>query len=163
MGESYVDNFDVPIGAYDSAQIADLIGFHMLDTLGRIVNLKLVSLFWDDGIIFIPDSNGPKTSKIQKIVRAFKLKGLRIEIAPNLMIVDFLDVILNLDNGTIKPFSKRNSTHTYINTDINHPRSIMKQIPNAVNQRINILFSYEKHWGEQKYMWWIPQKQQIPT
>ena len=62
--KSHVDNFDVLVGAYDSAQVADLIGIFILDTLGHIVNLELVAFYWDDGIIFIPDSNGRKTSKI---------------------------------------------------------------------------------------------------
>ena len=72
--KSHVDNFDMPMGAYGSAQVADLIGTYILDTLGRIINLEPVGLYQDDGIIFIPDSNGPKTSKIQ-IIRTFKLFG----------------------------------------------------------------------------------------
>ena len=142
--KSHVDNFEVPMGVYDSAQVADLIGIHMLDMLGCIVNLKQVGLYRDDRIIFILDSNGPKTSKIQKIIRASKLLGLRIEIASNLKIENFLDVSLNLNNGIFKPFSKSNSTPTYINTDSNHPRSILKQILNAMNQRINRLSSCKK-------------------
>ena len=42
--KSHVDNFDVPMGAYDSAQVANLIGIYILDTLGCIVNLKQVRL-----------------------------------------------------------------------------------------------------------------------
>ena len=76
--KSYVDNVDVPMGAHDSAQ--------------------------DDIMIFLPDSNGHKTSKIQKIIRAFKLLDLQIEIASNLKIVDFFVVTLILNNGTFKLF-----------------------------------------------------------
>ena len=149
--KSHVNNFDIPIGAYDSAKVADLIGIYILDTLSRIVNLEQVGLYRDDGIIFIPDSNGPKTSKIlKKIIRAFKLLGLRIEIASNLKIVNFLDVTFNLNNGTFKPFSKNNSTPTYINIYSNHPRSLLKQIPNAVNQRINKLLSCKRIFEESK-------------
>ena len=121
--KSHVDNFDIPMGAYVSAQVADLVGIYILDTLGRIVNLEQVGLYRDDGIIYIPDSNGPKTSSIQKkIIRAFKLIGLRIQIASNLKIVDFLDITFNLNNGTFKPFSKNYSTSRYINVSSNHPR-----------------------------------------
>ena len=101
----HVDNFDVSIRAYDSGQVADLIGIYILDTMGHIVNLEQVGFYWDDGMIFIPDSNGPKISNIQKkIIRAFKLLGLRIQIASNLKVVDFLDVTLSLNNGTFRPF-----------------------------------------------------------
>ena len=56
--KSDVDNFDVPMGAYDLAQVADLIEIYNLDMLGCIVNLEQVGLFRNDGIIFVPDSNG---------------------------------------------------------------------------------------------------------
>ena len=149
--KSHVDNFDVPMWAYDSAQVADLVGIYILDTLGRIVNLEQVGLYRDDGIIYIPDSNGPKTSStLKKIIRAFKLLGLRIQIASNLKIVDFLDVTLNLNNGTFKPFSQNDPAPRYINISSNHPRSVLRQIPNAVNQRINKLSSCKKIFEENK-------------
>ena len=139
------------MGAYDSAQVADLVGIYILDTLGRIVNSQQVGLYRDDGIIYIPDSNGPKTSSIQKeIIRAFKLLGFRIQIASNLKIVNFLDVTLNLNNGTFKPFSKNDSAPRYINISSNHPRSVLRQISNAVNQRINKLSSGKKIFEENK-------------
>ena len=75
--KSHLDNFNVPMGTYDSAQVADLIGIYILDMLDCIVNLEHMELYQDDRIIFIPDSNGPKTSKIQKkIIKAFKLLRL---------------------------------------------------------------------------------------
>ena len=149
--KSHVDNFDIPMGAYDSAQVADLVGIYILDTLGRVVNSQQVGLYRDDGIIYIPDSNGPKNSSIQKkIIRAFKLLGFRIQIASNLKIVDFLDVTLNLNNGTFKPFSKNDSAPRYINISSNHPRSVLRQIPNAVNERINKLSSGRKIFEENK-------------
>ena len=149
--KSHVDNFDVSMGAYDSAQVADLVGIYIIDTLGRIVNLEQVGLYRDDGIIYIPESNGPKTSSIQKkIIRAFKLQGLRIQITSNLKIVDFLDVTLNLNNGTFKPFCKNDSAPRYMNISLNHPRSVLRQIPKAVNQRINRLSSCKKIFKENK-------------
>ena len=149
--KSHVDNFDVPMGAYDSAQVADLAGIYILDTLGRIVNLEQVGLYRDDGIIYIPDSNGPKTSSIQKkIIRANKLLCLRIQIASSLKIEDFFNVTLNLNNGTFKPFSKNDSVPRYINVSSNHPRSVLRQIPNTVNQRINKLSKCKKIFEENK-------------
>ena len=139
------------MGAYDSAQVADLVGIYILDTLGRIVNSEQVGLYRYDGIIYIPDSNDPKTSCIQKkIIRAFKLLGLTIQIASKLKIVYFLDVTLNLNNGTFKPFSKNDSAPRYINISSNHPRSVLRQISNAVNQRINKLCSCKKIFEENK-------------
>ena len=38
-------NFDVPTGVYESAQITDLIGIYILDTIGKIIDLKQVGLY----------------------------------------------------------------------------------------------------------------------
>ena len=46
------------MGSYYSAQIADLIGIYIIDTLGRIIDSKQKGLYRDDGIIFILDSCG---------------------------------------------------------------------------------------------------------
>ena len=86
----------------------------------------------------------------RKLIRAFKLLGLRIQIASNLKIGDVLDVTLNLNYGTFKPFSKNDSAPRYINVSSNHPRSILRQIPNAVNLRINKLSSCKKNFEENK-------------
>ena len=61
-----LDNFDVPIGGYNSAQIADLVGLYILDTLSRIVHPIQLGLYHNDRILYIPNSDGPKCSGIQK-------------------------------------------------------------------------------------------------
>ena len=102
-------------------------------------------------MIFIPDSNGPKISNIQKkIIRACKLLGLRIQIASKLKIVDFFDVTLNLNNGFFKHFSKNDSAPKYINISSNPPKSVPRQIPNAVNLRINRLLSCKRIFQESR-------------
>ena len=52
--KTWTDNFDVTIGSFDSAQVADLVGIYILDTLGRITNLNNIVIYQDDGLIFIP-------------------------------------------------------------------------------------------------------------
>ena len=78
------DNFDVPTGGYDSSQIADLVGLYILDILSGIVSPERMGLFHDDGMIYIPNCNGPNSSHIQKkIIRAFKFLGFKIEVSSN--------------------------------------------------------------------------------
>ena len=67
--------------------------------------------------------------------------GLQTEINSNLKIVNFLDVTLNLSNNSYKPFSKSNGIPRYIHVNSNHPASIVKKIPDAINIRINRLLS----------------------
>ena len=38
-------NFDVPMGGYDSSQIADLVGLYILHVLNRIINSVQVGLY----------------------------------------------------------------------------------------------------------------------
>ena len=40
--KSHTDNFGVLVDAYNFAQIADLIGIYVLDTLGRMIDPKQV-------------------------------------------------------------------------------------------------------------------------
>ena len=117
--------------------------------LTRIISHQQAGLYHDDGLIYIPNSNGPLSSSIQKrIIRAFKFLGFRIEISSNIKIVNFLDVTLDLSNNSYKPFIKTNQNPTYINVNSNHPKNIIKQIPKAVNLRIGKLSANEKIFKE---------------
>ena len=66
---------------------------------------------------------------------------MELKISSNLKIVNFLDFTFNLSNYSYKSFSKSNALPTYINVSSNHPASIVKQIPNAINIEINRLSS----------------------
>ena len=66
MSLTGLDNFDVPMGGYDSTQIADLVGLYILDTLSRIIDPIQLGLYHNDGILYIPNCDGPKCSSIQK-------------------------------------------------------------------------------------------------
>ena len=83
-----------------------------------------------DGLIYVPNSNGPISPSIQKkIIRAFKFLGFKIEISSNNKIVNFLDVTLDLSNNSYKPFIKTDQHPSYINVNSNHPKTIIKQVP----------------------------------
>ena len=70
--------------------------------LTRIISPQQVGLYRDDGLLYIPNSNGPLSSSIQKrIIRAFKSLGFKIEISSNIKIVNFLDVTLDLLSNQI--------------------------------------------------------------
>ena len=147
-------NFNVPMGGYDSSQIADLVGLYILHILNRIISSEQIGLYRDDGLIYIPNSNGPNSSSIQKkIIRAFKLLGFKIEVSSNNKIVNFLDVTLDLSNNTYKPFIKTDQSPSYININSNHPKVIIKQVRKAVNLRIRNLSANEKIFRESSKMY----------
>ena len=89
------------------------------------------------------------SSNIQKkIISAFKFLGFKIEVSSNNKIVNFLDVTLDLSNNTYKLFIKTDQHPLYINVNSNHPKTIIKQVPIAVNLRIRILSANEKIFQE---------------
>ena len=137
------------MGGYDSSQIADLVGLYILNMLTRIISPQQLGLYHNDGLLYIPNSNGPLCSSIQKgIIKAFKFWGFKIEISSNIKIVNFLDVTLDLSNNSYKPFIKTNQNPSYIDINSNHPKNIIKQVPKAVNLRISKLSANEKIFKE---------------
>ena len=130
---------------YDSSQIPDLVGLYMLDILTRIISPEQIGLYRYDGLIYIPNSNGPNSSSAQKrIIRAFKFLEFKREVSSNNKIVNFLDVTLDLSNNTYKSFIKTDQSPSYINVHSNHPKTIIKQVPKRVNLRIRNLSANEK-------------------
>ena len=81
-----------------------------------------MGLYQADGIIYIPNSDGPNSLHIQKIIRAFKSLGLKIEVSSN-KIANFLDVTLNLLDNTYKSFLKMDHYPSNINVNSNHPKA----------------------------------------
>ena len=54
--------------------------------------------------------------------------GINITIQCNIKIVNYLDITLNLNNSTYKPYSKPANQIFYIHKESNHPPSIIRQI-----------------------------------
>ena len=136
------ENFDNTMGAYDGGESSDVVGLY---TLNELKHLQVVlGLFRDDGLGY--SRHRPRqTEKIkQEIVRIFERLGLKIEINVNKTVVDFLDVTLDLRNNTFQPYMKPNSEPKYVHRLSNHPPSILKNIPQSVNDRLCKLSSSEE-------------------
>ena len=95
------EDFDVPMGCCDGAEICELTGSYLLHQLSNIFDKESVGLYRDDGLGVLKNLSGPEMERKKKaIVKLFKDCGLRITIQANLRIANFLDVELNLDSGT---------------------------------------------------------------
>ena len=71
--------------------------------------------------------NGPELERIKKKSQSlFRKYGLEIIIECNKKVVDYLNIIFNLDNGTYKPYHKPDKV-TYKNVQLNHPPSMTVQ------------------------------------
>ena len=69
----------------------------------------------------------------KKMVKLFKDEGLNITMEGNLTVTDFLDVVLDLQTGSSKPFTKPNTNTKYVSPQSNHPPAITANIPEAVS------------------------------
>ena len=58
----------------------------------------------------------------------FRNKGLDIIIKCNMTIVNYLEVTLNLNVGSNRPYKNPNDDTNYIHVNSDHPTSILKQL-----------------------------------
>ena len=64
-----------------------------------------MDLYRDDGLIVLNKVNSQKTDKIRKkIIQVIKDNGFSIDIVTNLVEANFLDVTVNLRNGSYQPY-----------------------------------------------------------
>ena len=136
--------FDVTMGAYDGAEVCELVGIFILHQLSRVYNNNNIGLYRDDGLAVFKNISGPQAEKIKKhFQNIFRKNNLNIIVKCNLKVVDYLDVTLNLSDGSYKPFHKPNSEINYIHRESNHPPTIIKQLPLSVESRLSKLSSDE--------------------
>ena len=143
------DVFDVSMGAYDGAEVAELVGLLILHKLKDAAPDIDFGLYRDDGLGECDPLPGPKRDRLRKkIIKTMKDLGLAITIEFGLKVVDFLDITFDLNASSFKPFRKPNDTPCYINIDSNHPPNTIKQLPKMINTRICGLSSNQEVFRE---------------
>ena len=122
--------------------VCELVGLHLLHKIKQETKCN-IGLYRDDGLGII--KNTPReTENLKKVLcRIFKQCGLKITIEANKRIVNFLDVTFNLNTCSYKPYMKPGNTPLYIHASSNHPPSILKNIPLAVNKHLCSISSDE--------------------
>ena len=110
--------------SYDGAEICELVGIYIQSKLAKLIDKKNLGLYRDDGLILLKNTKGREVDQIRKkVIKIFKDVGFKIEIKTNLKIVDFLDVTMNLSNGTYSPYKKPdNQLYMFTRLQITHLR-----------------------------------------
>ncbi len=134
------NSFDVTMGSFDGAETCELVGSYLLRQLPETIRNQ-VGLYRDDGLGAFETSPHCLERIKKQICKVFKSNGLKITIDANKKIVNFLDVTLDLNKGTHEPYLKPNNKPLYVHNESNHPPSIIKNIPLAINKRLNELSS----------------------
>ena len=143
--------FDVTMGSFDGAEVCELVGLFILNILSDKYGKNNVGLYRDDGLVLLRNTSGPQSERTRKdITREFKKQGLDITISTNLKICNFLDVTLNLKDGTYYPYRKPNNETLYVNTNSNHPPTIIKHLPSAIGRRISDISSNKELFNKAK-------------
>ena len=124
------EEFDVPMGSYDGAEVCELVGCFLLNKLGHVMDKRFVGLYRDDGLGVLRNYSGPASERKRKeLIKVFKQYNLSITIETNIRTVNFLDTTFDLLNNTYKPYRKPNDEPLYINKHSNHPPAVLRQLP----------------------------------
>ena len=125
--------FDVTMGAYDGAEVCELVRTFLLYKLSLKYNKNNIGIYRDDGLAIFKNISGPKSEKVKKdIQKLFKENELDIIIQCNMKTVNY---------STYRPYQKENNQIKYIYTESNHPPSIIKQLPLSIESRLSLLSS----------------------
>ena len=114
--------------------------------MGQEYDKRNISLYRDDGLAAFKAQSGPQNEKNKKAIqKIFRDKGLDITIQCNMKIVDYLDVTMNLNEGSFRPFRKPDDKTNYIlHAESDHPPNIIRQLPVSVEKRLSFLCHHQR-------------------
>ena len=139
------------MGSFHGAEVCEPIGLFLLNNLSEKYRKNNVGLYRDNGLVLLTNATGPQSERTRKdVTREFKKQGLNISISTNQKICNFLDVTLNLTDGTHYPYRKPNNETLYIDTNSNHPPTIIKHLPAAISRRISDISSSKELFNKAK-------------
>ena len=140
------------MGSYDGAEVCELGGTYILNSLSNFIEKTDIGLYRDDGLLVLKNAKGRTIDLTRKkIIKCFSDFGFHLDIQTNLKIVNFLDITFNLSNNTYKPYKKPNDKLQYIHTSSNHPPQIIKQLPQSISKRLSTNSSSNEIFNESKY------------
>ena len=129
-------------GSFDGAETTDLVGLFLLEKL-RVVEEVDKGLYRDD-MLGVTKLHGKEAEKLkQKISEIFKAHDLTVKVEVNKRVVNYLNVTLNLMDGSHRDYMKPGQVIDYVHVDSNHPPTVTKSIGQGVNHRLNANSSSE--------------------
>ena len=129
--------FQVGMGEYDSGEVCELVGIFLLDKIKEKYDKSNIGLYRHDGLSLYKNKSGTQLEKIKtNLQKIFKPFGLEIVAESNLRIVNYLDMTLNLNDGSFKPYLKRDDINEYINKESNHPPNLIKHLPESIEKQL---------------------------
>jgi len=128
--DSSDDYFDVPMGSHHGAEICELVGLYILNELSMIIPKDNCGIYRDDGLLITKKRSARLIESLRKdITKTFQKLNLQVKIELSSQYVNFLDVVMDLNNNNYHPYRKENAKEIYVNCKSNHPYVIKKEIP----------------------------------
>ena len=67
------EDFDVPMGCFDDAEVCELVGSYILQQLKQTFEHQSVGLYRDDRLAILKGLSGPETEGVmKKVIKVFK-------------------------------------------------------------------------------------------
>ena len=135
-------NFDVAQGSFDGAETTDLVGLFILS---KLQHLQMNEGLYRDDLLAVTELQGKEAEKLkQDISKVFKAFGLTVKVEVNKKRVNYLNVTLDLTDGSYRDYMKPGQVIKYVHVDSNHPPCVTKSIGEGVNHRLNANSSNER-------------------
>ena len=143
--------FDVTQGSLDSAEVCELVGLYILHLISSLIPPKQYGIYRDDFLGAVRLTGRQVEQLNKKLHELFNNIGFKITIESNIQIVSFLDVKLNLVDGSFKPYRKNEEVlPVYIHVDSNHPPNTKKDLPKMISKRVSDLSSSKEVFDSEK-------------
>ena len=131
------EKFYVTMGSKDSAEISELVGLYVLHLISQQFPKEAFILYRDDGMAAVMGGKQEMERWKKKLYSLFQGLDLRITVEGGSKVIDFLDVIFDLDKGSYCPYVKPNTTTKYVSIESSHPDAVLKTIPSGVAKRLS--------------------------
>ena len=136
------DDFDITMGSWDGAETCDICVLYLLSKVQHL-NIN-IGAYRDDWLAVSSQRERQVEKTKQEIAKIFKDNGLSLEIVANKTTINFLDVTFDLSTGLFSPFMKENNEIFYVHSKSNHPKTILKNLPKNVQNRLSKISANEE-------------------
>ena len=93
------EDFGVPMGSYDGAEVCELVGAFLPNNLSPFIDKSNVDPYRDDGLGVFKSHSGPETERKRKeIIKTFNTYNLPITTETNIHVANFVDTTFDLIN-----------------------------------------------------------------
>ena len=136
------------MGSWDGAETCDICVLYLLS---KVQHLPInIGAYRDDWLAVSSQTNRQVELTSQKISKIFKDHGLSLDMYTNKTIIHFLDVTFNLSTGLYSPYMKPNNEIYYVHSKSNHPKTILKNLPKNVQNRLSKISANEDIFNDAK-------------